>query len=158
VRLISGLAILLALSACSSQTQTTTAPAPAETKFTMSDQAKAEFPKPDKQGKNNAGELVDRGRAVLKEQGKAGTAEAITLLTQATQENPRNADAYWELGWAQQIAGDFDGALKTWQTLRDLDPKYPNLESFTAIAVIRRGEQAPEPAPRRHDMKADLAR
>jgi cytochrome c-type biogenesis protein CcmH/NrfG len=102
----------------------------------------------------------------LKESGKTRAADASALFNQAITTDPRNARAYWELGWSQQIAGDFDSAITTWGTLKTLAPKYPDLETFTAIAMARRGEKAPEPpappkktkAHHRTDMKTDLAR
>ncbi|MBC7792572.1 MAG: hypothetical protein H7Z43_02605 [Clostridia bacterium] len=167
--------VLLTLTACGSQNsrsaQTPVVQAPfteaaprKESKSAAADNAA--FPKADKQSQERSKNLVENGRALLKDVGKPRALEASTLFSQAIAADSRNARAYWELGWSQQIAGDFDSAITTWETLKTLDPQFPDLEAFTAIAMTRRGERPPEPpapvrkskAHHRADMETDLAR
>lgn len=160
-------ALFVLVAACSSQSQTAPGPAEAQTVATAPDarmevtppeSVAASFPKAKKEAQEHATQLVEQGRAVLKTKGRAGAAEAATLFTDATKEDPRNAIAYWELGWAQQIGGNVDAALATWQTLKQLDPKFPDLDSFSTIADARRNEpQAQAPAPAQPDGEPTLA-
>jgi lipoprotein NlpI len=136
---------------CSSQNQTTPSPAevqnagaPAHDPNPEPEGSLAAFPRATKEGQAHAKELVEQGRALLKSTGKAGASEAAGLFAQATQADPRNASAYWELGWAQQIDGNFEAALSAWKTLRELDPKYPDLDAFITIATARRDEPPPQ--------------
>lgn len=144
-------AILPALAACSSQSQSGPGPSEAQTvptapeprvEVTPPQGAEAAFPKASKEGQKQSEELVEKGRAVLKTKGKAGATEAAGAFTEAITADSRNAIAYWELGWAQQIGGDYDAALATWQKLGQLDPKFPDLDNFSTITTMRRGEPA----------------
>ena len=151
--------LVLVAAACSSQSQTAPGPAEAQTvptapeahlEVTPPDSAAASFPKATKEAQDHSTQLVEQGRGVLKVKGKASASEATALFAEATKEDPRNAMAYWELGWAQQIGGNIDAALATWQTLKQLDPKFPDLDSFSSIADARRKEpqiQAVTPNP-----------
>lgn len=165
--------ILLTLTACGSQNSTSASTpvvqAPSTQASPPPESALADnsaLPKVGKDDREKSKKLVENGRALLKDGGKVRAGEAAAMFSEAITVDPRNAQAYWELGWAQQIAGDFDSAIATWSTLKTLDPSFPDLNDFTAIAVARRGEKAPEapPAPKkgkahhRADMKTDLAR
>ena len=145
--------IIVAAAACSSRSQTAPGPGPGEAptvptspeprvEVTPPESAAANFPKAKKEGQKRSEELVEKGRETLKAKGRAAAAEAGALFAEAVKEDARNTMAYWELGWAQQIGGDFDGALATWQTLKQLDPKFPDLDNFSAIAADRRSEPA----------------
>lgn len=165
--------VLLTLTACGSQNsnsattpvvQAVQATPPEAEEHAIADNPT--FPKVSKESQEKAKELVENGRALLKEGGKLRASDAAALYSEAITTDPRNPQAYWELGWAQQINGDFDSAIATWGTLKTLDPKFADIDAFTAIATTRRGEKPPEPPPvikkskahHRTDMKTDLAR
>ncbi|HSI04696.1 MAG: tetratricopeptide repeat protein [Myxococcota bacterium] len=145
--------IIVAATACSSQSQNAPGPGPGEAptvptapeprvEVTPPESAAASFPKAKKEGQKRSEELVEKGREVLKTKGRVAAPEAGALFAEAVKEDARNTMAYWELGWAQQIGGDFDAALATWQTLKQLDPKFPDLDNFSAIATTRKSEPA----------------
>ncbi len=145
--------VVASAAACSSQSQTAPGPGPGEAvtvptspeprvEATPPGSAAANFPKASKEAQKRSEELVAKGRALLKTKGRVGAGEATAVFAEAVKEDARNTMAYWELGWAQQIGGDIDAALVTWQTLKTLDPKFPDLDSFSTIASTRKNEPA----------------
>ncbi len=155
IRPLATAAVIAALTACSpacsSQSQSGPGPSEAQTvptnpeprvEVTPPEGAEAAFPKASKDGQKHSEELVEKGRAVLKSKGKAGASEAAGIFGEAITADSRNAIAYWELGWARQIGGDYDAALAAWQKLKQLDPKFPDLDNFSTITTMRRNESA----------------
>jgi hypothetical protein len=105
-----------------------------------------------------AQEALDRGV----EAQKAGrTDEAIAALTQCTALAPTNTRCAWELGWAYWSHGSWKEVVAAWETVKALDPSYPELAKWLpkakanrdAIASIRAaGASAPATAaPRAAD-------
>lgn len=55
---------------------------------------------------------------------------AVPRLTEAARLDPTLADAWYELGWAYEMAGDKDLATATWQMARD---RFPGDSRFTLV-------------------------
>src|SRR5262249_22244121 len=86
--------------------------------------------------------LVEQGRAVQKEKGEGGAPDAIVLYRQAIEADPKCTVAYWELGWSYQVTGEYAKCVETWERLRAIDPRYPELDLHYPIAVMRRDQAA----------------
>jgi hypothetical protein len=94
--------------------------------------------------------LVEQGRALLKERGEDGAAEAAARFMGALALDPQNKAALWELGWAQQLLSNWDEAVATWDRLKAVAPDWPELaESYPALISRRNDARAlaalPEP-------------
>ncbi len=64
-------------------------------------------------------------------------AEAAALLRQAVQENPADAQAFWELGWAYWAQDAFSDAATAWRTVERLDARWPDVTEWLTKAVAR---------------------
>ncbi|MEL6543609.1 MAG: CapA family protein, partial [Myxococcota bacterium] len=85
--------------------------------------------------------LIEQGKAVQREKGEGGAQEAIDLYNQALKLDPKNPAAYWELGWSHQVLDQLGEAVEAWDTVRELDPEYPELDTYYPVLKMRH-EQA----------------
>ena len=69
----------------------------------------------------------DTGVELLKK-GKAKKAE--TLLSAFVEKETSHVQGWWELGWARWAQDDFQGALKAWETVEQLDPNWKGLSKW----------------------------
>lgn len=90
---------------------------------------------------------------------KAGDpATAATHLKAATAADPKNADAWWELGWAHWSAEDFAAAAECWSTVETLDPNRAELQQWLGSARTRAELSGLDAAPGRVELTASEGR
>lgn len=82
-----------------------------------------------------AQEALDRG---LDAQKAGRTDEAIAALTQCTALEPANVRCTWELGWAYWSHGSWKQVVVAWETVRTLDPAWPELGKWLPKAIANR--------------------
>ncbi len=64
-----------------------------------------------------------------------------------TEQDPANADAWWQLGWAQWGLDDPAAAQRSWEKVKALDPGRPDLAHYLAAARSREMLRSAEAAP-----------
>lgn len=70
---------------------------------------------------------------------KAGRSdEARVQLRLAVEASPEQADAWWQLGWAQWNLSDWAGAVTAWERVEALDPKRSEVDQWLTAARTRR--------------------
>ena len=84
--------------------------------------------------------LVEQGREIQRTGGEGGADEAIATYNKALELDPKCAAAYWELGWSHQVKTDWEKVVASWDKVREIDPKYPELDTHYAVAVMRRDQ------------------
>ena len=75
-----------------------------------------------------------RGQAAMEEASDAsGYRDAVQEFSKATEYAPDWADAWFNLGVAQEKVGDLPGAMKSFQRYLDLDPDAPDRNDVEAL-------------------------
>lgn len=95
---------------------------------------------------------------------KAGEPEqARVLLAEATESDPSDVRAWWELGWAHWVLGDYAAASDCWTRVKELDPEHAEVDTWLPQATERArlatlstapGEIPLEPSARRFTLAA----
>lgn len=99
---------------------------------------------------------IDDGRLAMTESRFADAKTAFTAVTAAA---PTDADAWWQLGWADYQLKDFASAKVAWEKVKALDPKHdPELAMRLSAATIRAQWAASTPAPADVPLKADTSK
>lgn len=87
----------------------------------------------------DAGPSADDLLAVARSRERQGDSEgAIGLLERVLRMNSRHPTALWERGWIAFKTGGNAEATDYWFTLRQVEPDYPGLRRYLAIAEMRR--------------------
>lgn len=63
--------------------------------------------------------------------------EAKAKLEQAVASEDRTEDAWWELGWAHWTLEEYDGSVRAWEQVRQINPTREELEHWLAAAQTR---------------------
>lgn len=63
--------------------------------------------------------------------------DALSLLQQAVDAEPDQADAWWELGWALWSAGDLAGCARAWDKVDAIEPGRPDMAQWRAAGATR---------------------
>lgn len=82
-------------------------------------------------------ELLEQGRAVQREKGEGGAEEALGIYEQALKLDPKLVAAHWEMGWSYQVLDRLGEAVEAWDTVREMDPEYPELETYYPVLKMR---------------------
>ena len=70
---------------------------------------------------------------------KAGELDkALSLLEQASAAQPKAAEVWWELGWVYWRLDRYDEGAEAWNTVKALNPKYPELDEWLPQMLSRR--------------------
>lgn len=86
-------------------------------------------------------------------------ADAKTAFTAATVATPTDAEAWWQLGWADYQLKDFAAAKADWERVKALDPKHDaELDMRLSAATIRAQWLASTPPPADVPLKADTSK
>ena len=67
-------------------------------------------------------------------------AQAVTLFTQVVALEPKNADAFNYLGFAQRNSGDYPAALIAYNKALALDPKHKGAHEYLGEAYLKLGD------------------
>lgn len=97
-------------------------------------------------GSASASSSFQEGVSALKD----GRLEAaLTLLKQATQDDPDSAQAWWELGWVYWRLDLYDEGTNAWEKVKALSPDYPELSEWLPQMISRRelAREAPQAKP-----------
>ncbi len=86
--------------------------------------------------------LLQEGRAIQQQRGEGGVEEAMDKYQAAIQKDAQCAACYWELGWSEQIRSNWQACLNHWDTVRALDPQFPELNTHYPIAQMRRDQKS----------------
>lgn len=78
--------------------------------------------------------LYEEGVAALRE---GRSSDALSLLQQAVDGDPKSVAGWWELGWVKWNTEDFAGATRAWEQVATLDPKHAELELWLGAARTR---------------------
>ena len=74
---------------------------------------------------------------------KASDWQTVVARMQASvQRDPKNADAWNELGHAYRMLGDLDNSFKNYQKALQLDPKHRNAREYLGEAYLQVGDLA----------------
>jgi hypothetical protein len=74
---------------------------------------------------------------------KAGNGDvAAGHLEQAVELEPERVDAWWELGWARWLQGDYAQAAVCWTRVKALQPDHPEVDAWLEAAQTRARLQA----------------
>lgn len=87
--------------------------------------------------KQNA--AYDKGVAAVEAQ---NWAVAIESLTVATEQDPKNADAFNYLGYAQRKSGDYFNALSSYRKALEIDPEHKGAHEYIGQAYLEIGNVA----------------
>ncbi|MCB9792262.1 MAG: CapA family protein [Alphaproteobacteria bacterium] len=71
------------------------------------------------------------GVAALAEKDAAAASAALRACTEAA---PERGDCWWELGWARWIAGDWEGVIQAWETVKRLEPDNAQVDQHIGTA------------------------
>ena len=77
---------------------------------------------------------------MLQARGEDDAAEAASLFERALTKDPHCVAAFWELGWALQLLGEYDRALAAWDEVRRLAPDHPELDRHYPVLSMRRDQ------------------
>ena len=70
---------------------------------------------------------------------KAGELDkALSLLEQASTAQPKAAEVWWELGWVYWRLDRYDEGVEAWNTVKALNPQYPELDEWLPQMISRR--------------------
>lgn len=92
------------------------------------------------ENKAEALKLLEEGRVLQREKGEGGAAEAVAIYQRAIAADPNLAAAYWEMGWSYQLLSKWDDVIAAWDRVREIDPKYPQLDVHYPVALMRRDQ------------------
>lgn len=67
---------------------------------------------------------------------------AVAAFTRATQQDPKNADAWNMLGYSSRWAGDYKAAFSAYDRALALDPKHRGAHSYLGVAYVKSNDIA----------------
>jgi len=64
----------------------------------------------------------------------------VARMTAATQQDPKNADAWNELGHAYRLLGDMDNSFKNYARALEIDPRHKGAHEYLGEAYLQVGK------------------
>ncbi len=70
---------------------------------------------------------VDAGKEYLS---KKMVEPAILEFNQCIEKEPNNTDCHWEMGWALWLKNDWEGVVRHWEKVADMEPEREGLQQY----------------------------